>query len=165
MSFVICCTKKLLDRINPAATTPDGVSDRLLGNWYATALFWRPQVALLVNEKFLLPVLMFLVPATNLATRFPEYLAGVLAAHGRPQQFIGHKHAQKNEAQYAKTSNRSLVGIMSQFSYLAEGYREHLETSDLLELSRNLADTTCSPLHESHISPNHAVAALAKMST
>jgi hypothetical protein len=30
----------------------------MLGSWYATVLLWKPQVALLVNEKTLLPVLM-----------------------------------------------------------------------------------------------------------
>jgi hypothetical protein len=35
------------------------------------ALFWKPQVVLLVNEKTLLPVLMPLAPARNLMARFP----------------------------------------------------------------------------------------------
>lgn len=86
--------------------------------------FWKPQVAQLVNEKSLLPVLMPLAPATELATRSPVHLADVMAAHGMPQQFIENELAQMNEVQYVKTSNRSVVGIMNQFSYLAEGYRE-----------------------------------------
>lgn len=66
-------------------------------------LFWKPQVALLVNEKTLLPVLMPLAPATDFETRFPARLASVLTAHGMPQQFIDHEIAQMNEVQYAKT--------------------------------------------------------------
>jgi hypothetical protein len=38
----------------------------MLGSWYATVLLWKPQVALLVNEKTLLPVLMPLAPAKDL---------------------------------------------------------------------------------------------------
>ena len=152
--FQLHCTKKLLDRIKPSAIAPDSASGILLGNWYATALFWKPQVALLVNEKTLLPVLMPLAPATDLATRFPVHLADVLAAHGVPQQFIDHELAQMNEVQYAKTSNRSVVGIMNQFSYLAEGYREYLETKDLLALSLRLSETPCSPLYKSAVSPD-----------
>jgi hypothetical protein len=34
----------------------------MLGQWYATAVFWKPQVALFVNESTLLPVLMPLAP-------------------------------------------------------------------------------------------------------
>jgi hypothetical protein len=157
-------TKKLLHRIKPSAIAPDVAPGTLLGNWYATALFWKPQVALLVNEKTLLPVLMLLAPATDLATRFPEQLAGVLVAHGIPRQFIDHELAQMNEVQYAKTSNRSVVGIMNQFSYLAEGYSEYLETKDLLALSLKLSETPCSPLYKSAISPDRALKALAAVS-
>lgn len=155
MSHVIHCTKKLLERIKPPTVAAGGtLGTTLLGNWYATALFWKPQVALLVNEKTLLPVLMPLAPATDLATRFPIHLADVLAAHGVPQQFIDNELGQMKDVQYAKTSNRSVVGIMNQFSFLAEGYREYLETIDLLVLSIRLADTPCSPLYKSAVSPD-----------
>jgi hypothetical protein len=86
--------------------------------------------------------------------RFPEQLASVLAAHGVPQQFIDHELAQMNKVRYAKTSNRSVVGIMNQFSYLAEGYREYLETKDLLALSLRLSETPCSPLYKGAVSPD-----------
>lgn len=155
MSISICCTKKLLDRVKPRSiVTPDAKSNGLLGNWYATALFWKPQVALLVNEKILLPVLMPLAPATSLAARFPKHLAEVLAAHGVPQHFIGHALAQMNEVQYAKTSNRSVVGIMNQFTYIAEAYPEYIETNDLLALSLRLAHTPCSPLYKRAVTPD-----------
>ena len=106
--------KKLLDRIKPSDTQSNGISDTLLGNWYVTALFWKPQVALLVNEKTLLPVLMPLATAIDLASRFPVHLADVLAAHGVSQQFIDHELSQMSGVQYAKTANRSVVGIMNQ---------------------------------------------------
>jgi hypothetical protein len=155
MSHVIHCTKKLLERIKPATIEAGGaLGTTSLGNWYATALFWKPQVALLVNEKSLLPVLMPLATAADLATRFPAHLASVLAAHGMPQQFIDHEIAQMNKVRYAKTSNRSVVGIMNQFSYLAEGYREYLETKDLLALSLRLSETPCSPLYKGAVSPD-----------
>lgn len=163
MSYVIHCTKKLLERIKPQTIGAGGaLGMTLLGNWYATALFWKPQVVLLVNERTLLPVLMPLAPATDLATRLPEHLASVLAAHGMPQQFIEHELAQMNEVKYAKTSNRSVVGIMNQFSYLAEGYREYLETKDLLALSVRLSETPCSPLFKSAFSPDRELRALFK---
>jgi hypothetical protein len=153
--YPLHCTKKLLERIKPQTVAVGGaLGTTLLGNWYATALFWKPQAALLVNEKTLLPVLMLLAPAKDLATRFPGHLADVLAAHGVPQQFIDLELAQMNEVQYAKTSNRSVVGIMNQFSYLAEGYSEYLETKDLLALSLKLSETPCSPLYKSAISPD-----------
>ncbi|WCT79185.1 nuclear transport factor 2 family protein [Novosphingobium humi] len=47
--FTLHCTQKLRDRIKAAFASPEP-SDTLQGNWYATAIFWKPQVALLVSE-------------------------------------------------------------------------------------------------------------------
>ena len=56
-----------------------------MGQWYATAMFWKPQVALFVSEPTLLPVLVPLAPAATLLARFPQQLAAVLTAHGTPR--------------------------------------------------------------------------------
>lgn len=153
MSYTIHCTKKLLDRVKPLAGSTPTKPTTYLGNWYATALFWKPQVALLVNEKTLLPVLMPLAPATELAQRFPEHLSSVLLAHGAPYGLIEHELSAMHTSQYDKTANRSLVGMLTQFCYLAEGYRDY-ETTDLRWLSLKLSETPCSPLYKSSISPD-----------
>ena len=153
MSYTIHCTKKLLDRVKPPLTRASTQTSTYLGNWYATALFWKPQVALLVNERILLPVLMPLAPAAELAQRFPEHLASVLRAHGAPDRLIEHERAAMQTFDYEKTANRSLVGMLTQFSYWAEGYRDYL-TTDLRSLSLKLSETPCSPLYKSSISPD-----------
>ena len=72
-----------------------GSSTTTLGNWYATVLPWKPQIAMLVNERTLVPVLMPLAPAANLAERFPGALADILAAHGIPDSYVaGVRHQQ-----------------------------------------------------------------------
>lgn len=154
MSYAIHCTKKLLGRIKPDGGMSDNASTTYLGSWYATVLFWRPQLALLVNEQTLLPVLMPLAPASSLAVRFPRQLAQVLTAHGIGQDFIADELTQMSDVQYAKTSNRSVLGVMNQFAYLAEGYRDHLETDDPLTLSLKLSETPCSPLYKRGVSPD-----------
>jgi hypothetical protein len=146
--FVLHATKKLLDRIKPPTFDSKPVSDGVLSSWYATALFWKPQLALFVHEDTLLPVLMPLAPASSLAERFPAHLATVLKALSVDAGFIAAQMATMDEVRYAKTSNRSVLGIVNQFSYLAEGYRDYLETDDLLELSLKLANTPCSPLYK-----------------
>jgi hypothetical protein len=144
------CTKKLLDRIKHPieAVLPEPTT--MLGNWYATALFFKPQLALLVNERTLLPVLMPLAPATTLAKRFPEQLAAVLAAHDMDKMFIDCEIASMAEVQFAKTANRSVVGIMNEFSFLAGlriGHgRDDDSAIDPLAMSIRLADTPCSPI-------------------
>ena len=144
--YTLRCTKKLLDRIkvSPDASSPPPTT--ALGNWYATALFWKPQVALFVNERTLLPVLMPLAPATTLAARFPHVLATILAQHGADQVFIASELAAMSEVSVAKTSNRSVVGTMNEFAFLADAYRGHMETTDLIALSMRLADTPCGAL-------------------
>lgn len=51
---VIHGTKKLLDRIPTPASDFDEPTGPL-GSWYATVLFWKPHVALLVDEATYLP--------------------------------------------------------------------------------------------------------------
>lgn len=105
------CTRKLLDRIKPEIVAP-GQSDTALGNWYATVMFWKPQVALLVSERTLLPVLMPLAPAATLARRFPAQLALVLKEHGVPSEFIAQEVWRMDKVQYAKTANRRLASAL-----------------------------------------------------
>jgi hypothetical protein len=154
MTFTIHCTKKLLDRVKLPVSTGLITPTTYLGNWYATALFWKPQVALLINERTLLPVLMPLAPVAELALRFPEHLASVLFAHGAPHALVEHELTAMLDFQYAKTSNRSLLGMLNQFKYLVEGYRNYNQTTDLLWLSMKLSETPCSPLYKKAISPN-----------
>jgi hypothetical protein len=153
--YTLHCTKKLLDRFKSAVAASSSPPTTSLGNWYATALFWKPQVALLVNERTLLPVLMPLAPASTLAARFPHALATILVRHGANQAFIANEVAAMSEVSMAKTSNRSVVGTMNEFAFLAEAYREHMDTLDLVALSMRLADTPCGAIK--HDSPTRLV--------
>ncbi|MBV1691426.1 hypothetical protein KRR38_30585 [Novosphingobium sp. G106] len=159
--FHLHSTKKLLDRIKPEICIA-GESDTALGNWYATALFWKPQVALLVSEKTLLPVLMPLAPAATLGRRLPGQLGAVLKEHGIPADFIAQELWRMNEVRYAKTANRSVVGILNEFSRQAEFWLaayayEKGDDDDLLAISAKLAETPCGPLYSTHLSPDKAL--------
>ncbi|MFA1551793.1 DUF6933 domain-containing protein [Actinomadura chokoriensis] len=156
--FTVHATKKLLDRVGrpgPAADTTTA-----LGPWYATALFWKPQVALFVNERTLLPVLMPLAPAATLLDRFPVHLAAVLTAHGADQEITDRELEQMSEHCLAKTANRSVIGVMNEFTHLADVHRSLASAPDLLDLSKRLAATPCSPLYARHGSPDRELAAL-----
>ena len=78
--LVVRGTKKLRDRLKSGPRQQDEKSTARLGDWYATALFWRPQLALFVNESSLLPVLVPLAPAGTVIARFPPALGAVLHA-------------------------------------------------------------------------------------
>lgn len=117
--FVVHGTRKFLDRVkDPVATSP-AEPTTALGNWYGTVLMWRPQVALFVNEPTLLPVLLPFAPGATVISRFAVAAARILAAHELPRSFIDHEQAQMNDYQVTETKNRSVVGIMNEFTFLA----------------------------------------------
>jgi hypothetical protein len=57
----------------------------------------------------------------------------------------------------AATANRSVVGTMNDFGFLADHHRAEFEY-DLVSLSVQLAGTPCSSLYERHISPDRELA-------
>jgi len=154
--FSLHCTKKLLDRIKPELEAPRAGTTRL-GNWYATALFWKPQMALVVNERTLLPVFLPLAPAATLAQRFPIALREVLRALDMPVEFIDSEISGMGDVVYAKTANRSVLGVMNEFVYLAEGYRDQDGSIDPVGLSLRLAGTPCGPLYKGAVFPDKAL--------
>lgn len=152
--FTIHATKKLLDRVKqPVGPAVEPTS--ALGNWYATALFWKPQVALLVNEATLLPVFVPLARAGRLAERFPEELRGVLDAHGLDPRFVDQEVRAMCEGSFAKTASRSVVGVMNEFAFLGSVHRDqHGAGVDLIALSLFVSETPTSPLYQRQVSPD-----------
>lgn len=158
--YTIHATQKLRDRVKPSLADPVTEPTTALGNWYATALFWKPHVALFVNEATLLPVLIPLAPAKSVADRFPGHLEAVLNALGTDPRFVGAEIVATTDARWAKTSNRSIVGMMNEFTFLAEADRGHERSEDLVSMSVRLAGTPCSPLYKHHTFPDRELAAL-----
>jgi uncharacterized protein DUF6933 len=157
--LIVRATKKLL-RLAGRPTAPDHErGTTLLGPWYATALFWRPRVALLVNESTLLPVLMPLAPAATLTTRIAEQVTTVLAAHHTPTAILDQERRLMHSCQLGTTTNRSVMGVMTEFVRLAEIHHDADPAVDLGELALRLAVTPCSPLYGRNVSPDRELAA------
>lgn len=156
--LVVHATKKLRDRLKGTPCATSETSTGLLGSWYATALFWRPQVAMFVNETTLLPVLVPLAPASTLIDRFPPALGEILTAQGVSPEVVAAELAE-NEWRLTKTANRSVVGIMNEFTYLGEVFSQGVQP-DLRALSIRLATVPCGPLYKSHGSPERELEAL-----
>ena len=156
---IIRGTRKFLDRAG-FPSEPDTASTTTLCDWFATVMFWRPQVALFVNATTLLPVFMPLAPAASVLDRFPDTLAGILRGHGIADRIIGREIGETVEQRLAKTNNRSVVGVMNEFVHLADWRRDEITVpDDLTGLSLELAQTPCSPLYGRHISPDRELAA------
>jgi hypothetical protein len=158
--LIVLATKGLLQRLGPPTLQQGEHSTTLLGEWYATALFWKPRVVLLVNEGTLLPVLMPPAPVRTAPARIGRQIAAVLAAHRTPTAIIDAERQQMRHCRISTTANRSVVGVMTEFTRLAEVYRGAGTSQDLLDLAIRLATTPCSPLYDKNISPGRELQAL-----
>jgi hypothetical protein len=158
--FVVHGTKKFLERVKSPMAGPGDVSTTALGAWYANVLFWKPQVALFVNEATLIPVLMPLAPAATVVKRFPDELRTVLQALEVDRRFTEPELQQMDDYRLAKTNSRSVLGSMNDFASMAERGRHINPEVDLLTLSVRLAGTPCTPLRDRGVFPDIALRAL-----
>ena len=157
--LIVRGTKKLRDRMNKApSASPDDGSSTALGDWFATALFWKPQAALLVNARTMIPVFTPLAPAGKLLDRAPEAIAEVLRAHGVPADAITAELNEMFEVRIAPTNDRQIVGVMNEFVFQAEGaWGAH--DPDLFSMSMRLSELILGPLMQRHGTPADELAA------
>ena len=162
--YTVHATKKLLDRLKEPLTPPVTEPTTVLGNWYATALFWKPQVAMFVNERTFLPVFVALAPASTLLDRFPAALTDVLRVFGVDPRFVAAELAAMAEPSVSKTADRHVLGVMNELALNAEIRVENrIDASDLPGLSVSVAGVLVSPLYKKRDgagSPDRALRAL-----
>lgn len=155
--LVIRGTKKLRDRMKGAPTADGADSTTALGDWFANALFWRPQVALLVNSRTLLPVLMELAPAATLLERAPATIEAVLRRHGVDETFLAAERTAMSEVRIGPTNDRRVVGVVNEFAFHGEWlFKEGQD--DLEALSLRMSSLIIGKLDEG--SPDRALAAV-----
>ncbi|MEV0561553.1 hypothetical protein [Dactylosporangium sp. NPDC050588] len=150
--MIVRATKKLRDRIGPPDLHVGERSTTALGEWYATRFAWRPDVLLLVNEMTLLPILLPLAPAATALSRAANRIAAIMAAYGADNELVAAEVEHMSNRRIAPTANRSVVGIMTEFTFLAE----HGRGRELDDLEAWLAATPCSPLYRTHTTPKNA---------
>lgn len=159
--LVVRGTKKLRDRVKGPVAGADEASTTVLGDWFATALFWKPQVALLVNSATFLPVFVELAPAATLADRIPGAIEAALRQRGVDDAFLAAERAAMEAVRIAPTNDRSIVGVMTEFGLHAGWVREK-GLIDLDDLSLRLATMLLGPLMKGDGpgSPDRALAAI-----
>ena len=154
--YTVHATKKLLVRVRgPIVTTPESAATSL-GNWYATAMFWKPQIALFVNERTFLPLLVPLAPAATLLDRFPDELSVMLHTVGVSAAFVAKERHLMNQGSYAKTANRSVLGVMNRYEFELDFVRARIG-DDLLHVSLWQAETLVGPLRDYSQTPLEAL--------
>lgn len=105
---------------------------------------------------------MPLAPAANLTTRIAEVITTVLAAHSTPTPVLDQERRHMQTCQLGTTTNRSVVGVMTEFARLAEFHHDHDPDTDLVELALRLTATPCSPLYGGNVSPDRELAAIVR---
>jgi hypothetical protein len=159
--LIVRATKKLAERMGGFDAAPADADLPLLGEWYATAIFWRPQVALFVSETTLLPVLLPLAPASSVLKRFPAAVADVLRRQEVPGAFIEAELAKMRTGVCLPTVNRSVVGVVSGYaSHASHVNRFHDGPANLAELEDLLAQTPVRTLNQPHRFPDRELADL-----
>jgi hypothetical protein len=157
--LVVRGTKKLRHRVNGTPAVEGDASTTALGDWFGNALFWRPQVVLLVNSRTLVPVFTELAPAATLLDRVPGSIEAVLRRHGVDNAFLDAERLAMSDVRIAPTNDRSVVGVMNEFAFLGElhwkGGLQDLET-----LSLRMASLILGPLHHRAGSPDRELAAV-----
>jgi hypothetical protein len=133
--FLVRGTKKFRERVEARPGGSACEPSTVLGDWYATVLFSKPHVALFVDERTLLPVLLPFAPAASVIDRFPSTLAATMHAHGVAAEFVADEIAQMSAHRLETTRSRSVIGTMNDFSYLVKA---HVRERPSARLTRSL---------------------------
>jgi hypothetical protein len=155
--LVIRGTKKLRDRVKGAPVVDAEKSTTALGDWFANALFWRPQVTLLVNCRTLLPVFTEFAPAATLLERAPGAIESALRRHGVDERFLAAERKAMSDVRIAPTNDRRVVGVMNEFAFHGEWLWKEGE-HDLEALSLRMSSLIVGKLDKG--SPDRTLAAV-----
>jgi len=126
--LILRCTQKLRKRLGVDFEDAPEPNESLLGGWYVNVLPAFEDVAILVNERTRLGVLVHLpldCQLDDLADRFRRELGELLLdvhLSGRVIQRIMDEHA--GQVSVIRTDDRSLLGTMNDFASLATDFIE-----------------------------------------
>ena len=156
--LIVRATKKVLDRVGGSNAAEGASSTTPSGDWYLNVWFWRPHMAVFVNEQTFFPVLMEFAPARTLLDRFPQMLASRLLKLGIPDSQVRREVDEMAEAAYAKTSSRSVLGVMNGYKQYAEHYARGRRFVEVEELSSNLEGMPIRPMRSTYLFPAREMA-------
>ena len=140
------CTQKLLKRVPAGFVEAPEPSTTLLGDWYANILFSQPQLILCVSERTLLPVVVSAKDIRAFPQRLRLALHELLIHLGAPTQLADREVSEMEETQFARTTNRRLLGSINEFMFhLADDVCED-PGLPLLQRSIRLAEMPCGPV-------------------
>jgi len=145
---VLRCTRKLLARLKRTGEMPPAESTTTLGDWYGNILhIGRREHLLFISERSRLPVVIPIREAKHLEALFPEAVCDVLATVGVAAADLAGERAKMSEIAFGRTNNRSLLGTLNDFAFMARmGNANRGEPEAPEELVRFLSQTPILPL-------------------
>jgi len=144
---VLRCTERLRERLKREVHPDPGPSTTALGDWYANLIRFGPsQVLLFVNERSRLPLLLPALSAKHLDSVFPNEVERVLTEIGVHPDAVARECRELVPVVIARTSNRSVVGSMNDFAFMAKWHVEDQPDVSPFELWRGLAVAPILPL-------------------
>ena len=145
---VLRCTQKLLVRLKQTGEVPVAESTTRLGDWYGNILqLGRRQHLLFISERSRLPVVLPIAESKRLSTVFPDAVCQRLAIVGVTAKDIADERAQMSEIAFGRTRNRSLLGTLNDFTFMAQSAdARRTEPESPEELMRFLSQTPILPL-------------------
>ena len=119
---VLRCTRQLLIRLKYPHEGTSEQSTTRLGDWYGTLIrFGRRHVLLFISERSRLPVLIPARDADRLALAFPKAVSETLIGFGVPTAAVERERSSMSPIAIGPTRNRSLLGSLNEFAFLARG--------------------------------------------
>jgi hypothetical protein len=145
---VLRCTQKLRARLKQAQNLPAVESTTRLGDWYGNILqLGRRQHLLFISERSRLPVVIPIREGKRLVEVFPAAVCEVLGHVGVAAADIDEERARMSEIAFGRTRNRSLLGTLNDFAFMAQvGSARRSEPETPEEMMRFLAQTPILPL-------------------
>ena len=103
---------------------------------------------LFISEHSRLPVVIPIREVKRVETIFPNAVCAVLAAVGIADESIADERLRMSEIAFGPTMNRSLLGTLNDFAFMAQqGNANRAESESPEELMRFLAQTPTLPLN------------------
>ena len=145
---VLRCTQKLLVRLNKVGALPTVESTTRLGDWYGNILrIGRRQHLLFISERSRLPVVIPIRETKRLGTVFPDAVCEMLVNVGVTASDIAEERLRMSDLGFARTRNRSLLGTLNDFAFMAQSMDAGRAESESPEkLMRFLSQTPILPL-------------------
>jgi hypothetical protein len=152
--MVIRGTTKLLGRLGVRPDAAPAPSSGALGDWFATMVqVRRGRFVLAVSGVTLLPVIVVGRELATLPARLADAVADVMLELGIHRDAVERERLAMADASYARTNDRSTVGVLTDFQRLLRYDLEDAPNTGLLERSLRLAET---PIVARNLFPDRA---------